>query len=697
VQTKASVISQRWPDFIDGACDGIVMSFACWTIYYQIALALQFSMLSAGWPWILLTTMLVLGFGLRASLEGDVTSAVTRSVKASPVSASRWTIALSASFLLVGLLQIRRSWGVWPIAITVIALLVMQLAWWMVESRSAAARSRPIRGPAKTSFRPALREDVPRWALPGNQLGRKHDGLGPSMAAHVFALVVSVGLGVLGSFLLRPDADDAYYVNRATWVANHGTAALNDTMFSPNTLPPSFGGGVPTPSIEAVQGVVAHAFNIQAPTLCYLLAVPVLGTLLGWTTWRVIRWWVQRRWALAMAGAVLFLLASADAIIGSYTLGRIWQGKATAYAILLPLVWLLLSRLASRASRFDVVMLLASGIAFVGLTSSSSLLAPLIVAASLLAALILRSKPLALGALAFLMAPLVNGILQVAGPPIGGGGGNTTRSQIAAFEIAFGVSVPMLLLAVAAMVLTPRLVRGPSGILLGCGAIATMVALLPGVFEAVAALTGAGAVAWRLLIGMPTWILVGLLATVPDFASARSSDGRNQILRIIAVCLSGLVFLVPIVWGTWLWERTGASFTSRPTWKVDQTALADVRAARQLEVAEGLWLLPRTQMEILAISAVGPFSVVPRGYYLQTLQVPAEELDDRLVLYRLVLGRGVSPARVRLALDRLDVSLACVPVTNKRAQGILSQAVDEDLESVSQMRCHVTRPGDRAR
>ncbi|MFI5425621.1 DUF6077 domain-containing protein [Aeromicrobium sp. UC242_57] len=321
-----------WPTFLDGAFDGAVLAFAAWTVFYQFALAYQFSMLWAAWPWMILAACSVVAGGAHALRRAQPDVEAGRSTVGSLHRAESFigSLAIGALALLVLLVAGRERWGVWPVAITAIGLLVLQLVPWIKERLTDRAdRTAPSAG---STSRP--------------------DAVG--QGAHVIALGASLGFGVLGMFLLRPDADDTFYVNRATWVAEHGTAATNDTMFGPNNLPPSYSGGLLTPSIESLQGVVAHALHIQAASLCYLLAVPVLGTMAGWTTWRLVRAWATRRHVWVMVAAMAFLVASGDSVVGGYSLGRIWQGKATAYVILIPLVWLLLSRTVDRARRTEL-------------------------------------------------------------------------------------------------------------------------------------------------------------------------------------------------------------------------------------------------------------------------------------------------------------------------------------------------------
>ncbi|MCD9199984.1 DUF6077 domain-containing protein [Aeromicrobium wangtongii] len=659
-----------WPGFLDGAGDGLVLAFAAWTVFYELALAFQFSMGWAGWPWIVLAACLATAAGahaMRATAVVADSPQQTAPPRARPGLPGQAVQAVLVAAVIV--LVLRRGQGsVWPIAATAIVLLLVQLL--------------PLVWRAGASPAPD--------ATPAQQV---------SQVTHLLALAASAGFGLLGLFLLRPDADDVFYVNRAAWVAEHGTAATNDTMFSANTLPPALDGGVMTPSVEALQGVLAHALGIQAATLCYLLAVPVLGAMAGWTTWRLVRAWAPRRPALVMTASMLFLLASAASIVGNYSLGRIWQGKVTAYAIVIPLVWMFLSRTIERARRADLVMLGAAGVAFVGLTTTSALVSPLIAGSALVAAALLRSRSLALGAAVFLAAPLANGLVQTFGPAQIGGGEGSVIPPEGIFALAFGSAAAMAALGLVALLLAGWLAPGSTGVLLSCGALATMVALLPGVADLADAATGAGAVAWRLAITMPTWVLVGLLVSLP-VPRLRSEHSRLRTPAWLvgagaaaSVAVIAVVLVVPLAAGTWLWKGAGAALTDRPTWKVDQGALADVRAAQKLQVPPGRWLLPPAQMEILAISTSAPYPVVPRSAYLPNLDVPEQDRADRELLLRFTKGARVPARAVRDALDRLDVTLACVPASDAGARKILVRAVRAQPQRVADMYCHIGRPG----
>ena len=150
-----------------------------------------------------------------------------------------------------------------------------------------------------------------------------------------------------------------------------------------------------------------------------------------------------------------------------------------------------------------------------------------------------------------------------------------------------------------------------------------------------------------------------------------------------------VVIGVPLVSGTMLWKGLGASLTARPTWKVDPRSLADVRALQELGAPPGRWLLPPDQMTVLTISAAGPYSVVPRFFYLPNLQASSREVADRTLLFALVSDADVDAAQVRGALERLDVSVACVQKTLPLGVETLQRAVKGRLEPVENLMCRI--------
>ncbi|WP_139981915.1 DUF6077 domain-containing protein [Nocardioides litoris] len=678
------------PLFLDGLVHGAVVALAVWTLWYQAALVLQLDLRPAAWPTLVLLAGLAVGGGVLA-VRAQAEPTDRRTGTAGPVaSGSRlapgrrvWWIGTGMAAVLALTVVVRGRLGVLPVAVAMAATVGFLLLVRLVSGRQVDTRAdrSPGGGPDEEGHQP----------------------LGP--VAHLAAVGVAVAAAGVSLFVLKSDEDDAYYVNRATWVAQHGSPALRDTMHGAEVLPQSIGIGLPTAGIESLHGVVAAALGVEAPTVAYLLAAPLAAASMVWATWLLVRVWAPRRPALVLVVAMLFVVASGASIVGAYSLTRMWQGKVVAYAVLLPLVWYYLTRLAAAGGdrtrvRLWTGMLLVSGVAFVGLTSSSALIAPVVTGAALLAAVLLRSRPLAVGACAFILGPLVNGVVQALGAPTIGGQVNAVTTSEQIFGIAFSPSTPMAVLAVLALVVGVAVAPLRAAVLLAAAVVAVAAVFLPGVVGLVDAVTGAGPVVWRLAIAFPLWVPVGMLAAVPVPRRRAPAAGRTpspSLLRGPAVAALLVAVAVPALTGRWLWSSdVGAEVTARPSWKVPAAALADVRAARGLEVPRGPWLLPPNQMEVLAISTTGPYAVVPRAYYLPTLAVPAQDRADRQTLLDLVSLQGTSvpgAPEVRAALGRLDVALACVRTDRPRSVRVLGRAVGADLRAVGTMSCHVRRGG----
>jgi hypothetical protein len=660
------VSQPRYVSALDGVLDGCLLSFAAWTLWYELSLWTQWSL---WWParlWLLLTPLFLVGCAVRsvraeqAAETPEGAPQVGPDTRAVPWARSQTGMILQiAGVVALAVLVLVREWlGPAPIAVVAIMLIAAGLL-------SVRTTHRPVssRAPRET------------W----------------SPLSHLVAATCSVGLAALASLLVKPDADDAFYVNRATWVAEHGVPTLNDTMFSRGTLPSAYIGGLPLPSVEALQGAVAHAVHLEAASFTYLVWVPILAACSGWATWRLVRVWAPRHAILVYLGALLFIVASADSVVGNYSVGRVWQGKVAAFVIVIPLIWYHLSVLVSRPARWNQLMLLAAGIAFVGLTTTASLLTPVICSAALLAAALLRSRALAGGALLALAAPLVAGAVLALGPSQVGGEAPVPFPVAAAFSVLLGTSTAMIVLGLLALVFAGQLAPGRVGVLVACGSLATLAALLPGVFGLVNAVTGSGPVTWRLLLGMPTWVLVGMLL-VPVGDSLRLGELRAtpRLLTGIRVAPVAALVLVLLTAGTPIWSRdVGAQLTSRPAWKVEPEVLADVQAALKVSTPPGLWLLPPKQMEVLSLATTRVSPVVARAYYLRDLKVSRSGLQDRLVLLSLAGGQAPPTAAVRQALRRLDVTLACVPAASVAAGRTLRKVVGGPLRDVGAMRCHV--------
>ena len=200
------------------------------------------------------------------------------------------------------------------------------------------------------------------------------------------ALAWTAALAALSLFLVNPNADDSEYVHLSSWVAAHGSFPVGDTLFSDQSLPAIF--FPPLNSYEALVGAFARTTELQARDVVYFAVPPAAAALSVLALWRLLRGWRVRSPALALSLALGFLLMDAAGMrtFGSFWLARIWQGKVIFVAVLVPLLLALLLEHAERPSRRGVALLVAAGVAAVGLTTTAMFVVPVLAAGCLAAA-----------------------------------------------------------------------------------------------------------------------------------------------------------------------------------------------------------------------------------------------------------------------------------------------------------------------
>lgn len=655
----------------DALLDALVVAFAAWTLFYEVALALHLSLWTPSLAWLVATVVCTL-----AAVVVAVVRAVRRTSGPAPEQAPdppprgtayaarlpswAWPLALLALVVVLGvhLYGPRLGLRVGLLPVVAAALLVLALGAVEVLGRTDA-------GPVPT--------------VPGTW-------------SHLGAWAVAAGLGLLAAALVKPDGDDVFYVNQSVWVAEHGVASLRDTMFGPQTYPSTYGGGLPLASVEGLLGALAHVVHRPAGSVVYLVATPLLGLLTGLAWWRLVRAWAVRRHLLVLVVAVAFVLMSAQSITGGYFVGRIWQGKVAAYCVLLPLVWCYLGRALDRAPDNgpgsgpgrDLLLPLAAGTAFVGLSSTAALQVPMVAVPALLAALLLRRTSLARSAGALMVAPVASGLVQLLAPGGAGGATEAPTTVTKAWQLAFGLQPALVLLAVLAWVVGVRLARGRQPLVLALASAAALATLLPGVFGLVDAVTGAGSVEWRLLIGIPTAVLVGMLVSAAPIRTLTATP----TLLVPALVLAALAWQGQPVWVS----QAHARLQLPPVWKVDPQALRDVRALLRTDggTGPGPWLLPPRDMGVLAVVTTRHAAVVPRKFYLHGLGDAPGAHRARQRLLALESGVGTPPTvpEIAAALRRLHVPVACVDAQDHTKVRLLDQAAGRAGERVGSLNCH---------
>lgn len=506
--------------------------------------------------------------------------------------------------------------------------------------------------------------------------------------------IVACGLAVGSMFVLRISSDDVYYVNVSAWIGEHGHVPLRDTMFGPQILPSTYGGGFPIQSIEALIGAFAGLVGIRAGTVVYLLVAPLCAFASIWVLWQLALAWSRHSPLPAFGYSVAFVISGTGGAYRSYSIDGVWQGKSMAVAILMPLIWLYATRLARTRDPHWILMLALAGVAFVGLTSTGPLLGLMIASAIALAAVLSRNGALLVGAVALAVPPLMGGLAVLVLPGRVGGTEATAPAPWAALHAAYGAPPVLAGLTVAGVMLGPLFVRTTrGGRLIWCSAVLSLTVLMPGVLTLLNAATRSGPVDWRLLLSTPVPTVLGLFAASAA-RLARRAAARSAVQRLVAgVVAAGIVATFGLA-GTPLWAST-PKLSTRPAWKVDPVALTNVRALLATDPSRsGPMLLPPPEMGVLAVYTTRWFAVVPRELYLAGLDEPAQVTSDRRTLLRLVSPRpgSLTAADVGGALHRLDVTTVCLDASTGTAARAIRMVGYATFRPVGTLRC-ATWPG----
>jgi Family of unknown function (DUF6077) len=502
-----------------------------------------------------------------------------------------------------------------------------------------------------------------------------------------------VGLAVLSLFIVRPDTDDAQYVHLSAWIADHGRFPLRDIMFSDGNLPSLF--FPPLSSYEALVGTFARGIPVSVPDLVYLGVTPVASLAAVFALWRLLRTWRVPLAGLALTASVVFLLFEARGhwMPGSYFIGRIWQGKVIYVAVLLPFALSLLAEHAARPSRRGLVLLLATGIAAVGLTTTAIFTLPVLAVACLIPALRRRPGTALAGMAATAAYPLAMGVLTLV---VGGRNPDQyTDSQTTPLYLVhhalgrdqFGAIALFAILA-GAVAIPRRTAARMAAVTLAVLA----VLYANGVPDIVFDLTGLGRVLWRMTWLMPAAALLGALVV-------RAVPARAPLAVRAAPALALCVLMVVVGVPVWAVEARG-SLASHPAWKLWAHDAADAKAILAAAPPNPRVLAPHTTGQaLLAIS--GTVTVVnPLDRYTKSLKQfhPRGKVKQRVVLEHFVKqGFGVitqdHPRRyVRHALHVLRVDVACAFPGHPTDGALLAAAGWTHMRGVPGLSCWRARP-----
>lgn len=530
--------------------------------------------------------------------------------------------------------------------------------------------------------------------------------LPPARAAQTWAVVaVALALAALSSVISRPDGDDASFVARSTWVADHGALPSGDFVFSQPGWPATFGAVPNVSSIEALFGVVARATGLATGDVVYRFFVPLATFAAVWALGVLFRAWQARRPTASLLLTAVFLVLGgyAHATWGNLHLARIWQGKVVLLAILVPYLYAAVATVArprtTPASRSELARIGALagmiGLAGIGCSSTAVFLVPLIAGATSLWLLVQRrwwEAVVVVGAAS--VGPVVAGVMTVLSSVGARNEGGRATSWLWVTVLGGSGAIAALLvgaaLVVALGVFWPRWFGAidhgaQTGLALALGA--GLLCTVPPLYPILTTLTGGDAIAYRLAWVIPVPAVIGLVASLP---------ARRWGLPVLPAVALALVAILSV--GQPLWAASNSASIGRPgTWKVrDQ---ADLAAARWIvaQDPQGRYLAANWVAMMAGVLTSELRPVGTRMDYVTSLaQLPDGQSEDRALLQSIADGveartpENLAPAAA--ALDALDVEVACVAWDDAFTQELFDDAGFTTRYAVGPWTCRDRQP-----
>ncbi|MGO4343194.1 DUF6077 domain-containing protein [Pedococcus sp. 2YAF34] len=651
VPTRAAHLSGWLERLTVGLLVVVVVGFGVWTLAYQVALVVGLPasptllvalVVAAAASWLVLPTVVGGGTGERPS----------RAATGQALAA----LALGVVCAWLGGAGNQRGY--------MMVLLVLAGAAWVVLTLRRRRTSRTVRtpaGPSAATSRPSTPVvDPARGAL--------------WLTAWAWALVCAV----VAMRYARPDGDDAYFVNLSQWVADRGTFPLKDTMLGDQVFPMLSSHSPPIHSFEGLLGALGHVTGLSAGVVTYLIATPLLTALCV----LALAWLVSlsriRFAPVALSAAVLFLLASgeAGAAQGNFFALRMWQGKAALASLFLPLLVAVALAYVARGGRRRQLVLALAVVCTIGASNTAVFLVPVLVAGVALAAWLHVGARRALGVAVTLAYPLACGVAVKLVAP---------RASVAPDPEAAATWVLPPLQGVIGqhgffVVSIVAVAAGWAGLrsaaaraVLVCVVLATAVAMLPPVTDALVAAASLRAVVWRMWWVVPVPLLVaGLVGAVAELVHRRLP---KVVVPLAALAAAAAVVVIPFYGGRWIWSPVNLAYPVSPmAWKVPPHAEAEAKAALRVSRDGDTVLAPWDASRVLAALSVDVHPVSARAIYLNAyVGTPSAHSRERIALQKFADSRTPPVATLRHLVDVLSVDTACVSKERVNAVTALEQ------------------------
>lgn len=508
---------------------------------------------------------------------------------------------------------------------------------------------------------------------------------------HWFPWAIGAGLALVASATLRPQSDDTNYVNLSTWIAERGTMPLRDTIYSDQVFDTKPLGS----AWESMWGVVAHVTGISAPTLLYVIAVPILTLLSILALDRGLRSMHVRHANFALLIVSIFLLLDGKNIFsfGVFHGPRIWQGKSFFVSAVIPLligagiVW------ARSGRRNDLIRFLLISIGAAGLTTTATMLVPMITLVIAVVVGYQRGIKDAGWTLFAMLMPLYIGLAfrgsQEDDQALGDWAGNvlaiaqpgTIVSNLSQLpdpnEFVRWMSRPPLHAALFALVMCWGFIGAESRtarrVIAGLSVMWAIV-YLPPVLALIEQFTGVQAISWRFWWLLPIPMLVGAAASAIAAGLIRfTAINRHRIATMLLALITLLALIVvpgKPVWLSSLGQENGQS--ARLMWPPGWKVFGGYSEAKEIldEIAlDGDVVAARSNIEkSLAATTVRIHPVLPKISWYRSSAGPIanETFSDRLQI-RAFTSTQPDPQLPELdlidlpnALNRVGVDVICL-------------------------------------
>jgi hypothetical protein len=479
---------------------------------------------------------------------------------------------------------------------------------------------------------------------------------------------------LLTSATVRPDADDAYFLNVAATLSEFRDVPPQslDTMHR-DALPPVEQTLHLPQSYEILVGLLADLTGISVHSIYYIIFPPIWAIMAMLAHWLVLRTVLPGKDALWGTSVFLFLLVTwgdGHHTFGNFGLVRLFQGKAVYLNVILPLVVLAALRYRIHPHWPEWLILALSQLAAVTLTTNAVVVAPLAASLALLAApgCADRSlKAICTGLAASLPLLILAALLYSRLAPF--------REAMHVDELQLGYRSGVFgsrraALVLLALIILPAMARVTSLTsarwIVGYVWLVVVVLFMPWVSVAGGHFLGP-VYSWRLYWAVPVPLLISLAVSMATRALAQPK------WQAIAAAAGGAVLFVAA--GPLAINASNVSLYNIGRFKVAPVQFAVARKIVELAPRRSLALVPEEVAVYIAGFSGTPRLVGIRILYLQKLEhlVSDDELASRISLFQYISGNESSlTSNTALALIQARaVAIVAFRASHRDAQALL--------------------------